>query len=714
MYMDFRSLYEDMVNKKVTMEEASEAMTTSPLKDLVQNTLDSILVISGSGEYNDLEGRIPQHIDINELESLVKITQFIYNNGGGLDAGLSDTAYDIVFSYYDSIRGDREEVIGAPVIDHGQPIVHHKYKNMRGTLAKVYYLTEDEERKNPTRQYLDEWIRRMEDKIFKNSGKKVNLNNEEVYVFPKFDGLSGIFEYDEHNDLQRVLTRGDTDKNEAEDMMIHFRTLPGRVHHEFRGKPYALKTEIMMTEGDLKKYNGLYNANYKNSRSATSSIVSSKEFDSVKSNMLHVVPLRVGLEDGSEEIATEAFEEYPFIRCQLKDRDVIRNFANNNRYVHGKLRTDGAVIHIINPELQKILGRENDKNNFEVAYKFTEESALTKILDVKYQLGLFGNLTPVAEVEPVKLKGNTINKVSLGSFGRFKDLKLGKGDTVKILYDIIPYLIFDEDCSHNGGQLFEAPTVCPRCGSELTGEEVLQCTNEDCECRAKGRILNYLSELGIKGISYATIDKLYDIEVVTSILDLYKLDKHIGEIMELEGIGENLITSWINEINSHMETDDYRLLGAIGIKSCGTRVFKKITKIYGIDDIIEIAENKDFEKLIAISGIGDATADLIIKGIHKNRKLIEKLQDILIIHDSKDSSEPTFSVCFTNIRDSEAEDMIRANGGTVADSVTKTTTYLVVPKIGISSSKVSKAEKYNIPIVTLSEFKSEIIKKYMK
>ena len=485
MNYNLSTVYNNLITGKISCKEASEIMKSQEVQKLISSYL-----------YKDMINKLVPYFeeDLQNIYMIINISQYIYNNSG-IETGLSDNDYDILYSIM--LANGGSDVVSAPIVPSSVGIAYHKYPALRGTLTKTYYLTKDEERKNPSRRYLDEWKSSMESKIFTKSGKTVDLDNEEIYVFPKFDGVSGIFEMDSDNNLVRVLTRGFTQTNEAKDITHVFANLPKREHSEFRNQEYGLKTEIMMQEKDLEYFNSKYGTDYKNTRSIVSAIINSDEYDEEKSSLLHVVPLRVGDIDGNQELAVEVFDNYPYLRCRLKDRELIRKFANDHSYVNGGLRCDGAVIHIINPELQEILGRENDKNNYEVAYKFTEESTFSELKDVTFNVGLFGRLAPVARVKPVKLKGNKITNISLGSIGRLRDLQLRKGDKVKVLYDIIPYLTFDMECEHNEkGELIEIPEVCPECGEplkETESSDIIYCDNDKCPCRMKGKILNYLN-----------------------------------------------------------------------------------------------------------------------------------------------------------------------------------------------------------------------------
>ena len=700
--IELSNVYNKLLSQKISCDDARDIIQSSDVRKFINAMINK----------DKINTLVPySEKDLQIIYDIIKITQYIYNNSG-TETGLSDSEYDLLYEIL--LTNDGTDVISAPVISNGNNIRYHKYTSLRGTLAKVYYLTNDEERKNPSRKYLDEWKKSMETKIFNNSGRRINLDNEEIYVFPKFDGVSAIFEMDENGEIEHVLTRGFTETNEAQDISHQFNKYPTRKFKEYKGK-YGLKTEVMMSEEDLSYFNSKYKTDYRNTRSIVSAILNSDEYDDEKNRLLHVVPLRVGLENGEQKLATEVFN-YPYIRCRLKDRDVIRDFAMKHKYVNGGLRCDGAVIYFINDEIHELLGRENHKNNFEVAYKFTEESALTKIKDVVFNVGLFGRIAPVAKIKPVKLKGNTIENISLGSVGRFQSLNLCKGDTVKVLYDIIPYLSFDVDCSHNGGKPFEIPEICPECGEKLeyTIDDdsiitIASCNNDKCPCRQKGKILNYLNKMNIDGISYGIIDKLFEHGIVKNIYDLYKIEKHRKDIVKISGFGKKSVESWIDAIDLSRTVDDYILLGALGIEGVSKKTFYKVLSELTLDELLDVCANNDIMKLIVIPSIKEVTANKITKGISNNMKLIRKLIDNeLVIVDTKGSDKNKFSVSFTKVRDKDKEKFVINHGGIVADGIGKSTTMLVVPDLSISSSKVSKAKKYGIPIIHIDDLESYI------
>lgn len=685
------NLKESIYNKKIGCEDAADLFKDKPLKRFIQYLINKPNIEPNVGYSAE---------ELQLLQEIIYILQAIYNNSD-YDTNVSDYDYDKLYEILLYSGGD--DIISAPVLSN-KPIVYHNYPTLRGTLDKVHYLFNDEIKKNPSRKHLDEWIASRENDL-KKLGLDYKLDECEVYVFPKWDGISAILEY-EDGILSRALTRGDTTTNEATDISM---MLEDNYRYSIDDKikmNHAIKTEVMMSEHDLHAYNMKYGTDYKNTRSIVASILNSIDKDN-RVDLIKAIPLRILTNEGIEYIPSEAFK-YPYIKCKLKDREAIATFAENNEFVHG-MRTDGAVIYIIDPDIQKALGRKDSINKFEVAYKFTEKSTKTVILDIIFSRGLHGGYTPVAKVEPVKLKGNTISSISLGSMDRFNMLNLSPGDEVIINYDIIPYLTIDHTCIKSTENPFEAITHCPHCEKELeyVSDATMKCTNMMCPKNITGKILNYVNKMNIMNISFAIIDKLHSEGMLLSIADLYSLDAKA--ISKLDRMGMVSAKNIVNEIHSKKNTIPSNLLGSLGISDVGRRKFKKICEVYSLDDIIEFAKNGDMDKFTNVKGIGEPTAKLICEGIQSNIKLIKFLRNELNIEDEPNSNDISIRVCFTKVRDAKLEEIIKSNGGDVVNSITKDTTHLVVKSYEDTSTKVEKAKSLGIPILTLDDFVSTII-----
>lgn len=658
--------------------------------------------------------------NLKDAKVILYAANCIYSYSGN-ETGMSDSEYDIIYEQVQKL--DPSIGFTTSIMNNNSEVVSHKYKTLRGTLDKIYALDENDVLENKSRKSLSDWVSQSEKAIKEKTGENIDLWEEQVYVFPKFDGLSVIHERNEKNELERSLGRGDTEQNTAQDVTRFFTWLnPAKPDSEVK-HPYALKSEVMMTNEATKRYNEEYHTKYKQSRSIVSSILNSNIPDN-RVEYLRVIPLRMSeLIDGeeSEQTLAPGVFNFPFIQCKLKETDKIRKFAENHFLVttdDGEhLRCDGAVIYLINPKIQNILGRKDDKQKFEVAYKFTEEVAYSTVENIEFSTGLFGSINPQAIIKPVEMKGNTITTISLGSIMRFKGLGLKKGDKVKILYDIIPYLVFDEsdeNCKHNpSGKLFEAPIRCSECGEELTesvGGE-LYCENLKCPCRKKGKILNYLRQMNIDLISDETVNTLYDAGYLKSIKDVYRMKDNAKKIMKLPNFGEKSVMNMIRSIDSKREVDGDVLLASIGIRNAGKKKFASIMEMFSYDEIRELAENENYDAFSSVNGIGAIMAKNIVDGLNENSKLLDFLEDELDIHgEVKKKENHRFSVAFTKIRDSDLESWIVEHGGIIDDSLKKTTTFLIVPMLGIESGKINKAKKYGTKIIDITHAKEEILK----
>jgi DNA ligase len=676
-------LHTYLISNKVSIDDVLEVIHTRVVP------LVSYYISKGSSQplenFNDEERQ--------NIFMMIEILQFIYNNSGE-NTGISDVEFDKLYELYYSFGND--DIIGAS-LNTKVNIDTHKYPRLRGTLEKVYYLSDTDLRTNPSRKYLSSWIRKCEKLYYEKTGNTIDLSDIDVIIFPKWDGVSCVFEYDDDGNLIKALTRGDVLTNEAQNITHIFKNT--KMNHSNYGFSTGVKTEVVMTKENFSMNND--NNFYKNPRSMVSGILNSE--DVTNSNLLTVIKLRYMSRDTElENLDPEVFD-YKYLECKISDIGIIREFANSNRVVNG-INCDGVVIRIHDDMICRILGRDSNKNNYEVAYKYTEEVSLTKITDVDFQLGNNGYITPIARVEPVNLKQTTITNVSLGSINRFNELNLGKGDTVKILYDVVPYLVFDNDCKHKSkSKKFDMIYKCPYCDTMLDLNDdglPCKCNNINCEWKKKGMILNYIIKMGIPNIGARTIEKLYNNDIINSIDDLYDIHKKKSDIIKVNGFSDKSSTILIESINSIKTIEDYKLLSSLGINSIGIESFRNICKEYTIKDLLTITANRDYESLMKIAGIKEKKAIKVIEGLLAVKNtLLNISRHLNIIHPT--SFNEKFSVAFTKVRDTNIEDMIIKLGGCIHENVKRNTTYLVVPDKDTNSTKVEKAIEYGVRIIPI-------------
>lgn len=696
--MTFEKILENIQFDNITLSDA--------INELHQK--DKVKTINYFINKNNINKTPLSDIELSQLNALIEILQILYT--AGFDTKVSDKDYDTLQEMLIDMGIPR--LTGSVEINSASKI-NHQYLNLRGTLGKVYYLNKDQERTNKSRKYLDEWIKSIELKYKKVTGKEIDLNNIPVLLQPKFDGCSVVLEI--HNDKMLWLTRGDTKVNKASDVS-HIMNIFNNLYSEH--KDCGIKFEVMITEDNKENINELYRDKvYKNSRQIVTAVLNSNEPD-FKADYLYPIPLRIiNNNDEIEKIYPGLIEKFPTEICKLSDRDTIKNFAKKNKIVivnNMRFRTDGVVMTITDPEIQKVLGRENDINNFEIAYKFSEEYEYSKVKDIEFYVSEFGFITPVLVINDVILKGNTINRISLSNKERFDELGFSYGDDVKILYDVIPYATIDELCKKiKNGRKIEFIKTCPKCGSELDLNQVqVQCTNKECPSRLIGRILNFCSNLRIQNIGYQTLESLYKTGLLkNNIRSLFKLRKKVQDIENLDGFGKLKTKKIISEIESKRRLKDYELFGSIGIEGLSIKTFQSIFAQIKYSDFLNMLNLKNFEllmaKLILIEGIGNKKAEILVMYLKNNvnRIDIQKLLEEISIQETYGTNNSSKGkLVFSGIRPSEKDEkMLIENGWDVCDTWSNKTKYLIIPYENYESSKVTKAKELGIPIISIGD-----------
>jgi DNA ligase (NAD+) len=272
----------------------------------------------------------------------------------------------------------------------------------------------------------------------------------------------------------------------------------------------------------------------------------------------------------------------------------------------------------------------------------------------------------------------------------------------------------------NKVEYFQPPLVCPACGSGTKRDGVyLICPNPECSGGKIGDLIKWTKKLDLKGVASATLEKLYDAQLVASPADLYKLKPEL--ICELEGFGSSSANKIVDTMNSKKEVTFPEFISGLNIPNFSESTAELLEK-NGVDSV-EKLQKANVNDLVSIKGIGETTANDIIVGISKKEDVILQLFNVGITIKEKKEKKPmgktskklSGSFCFTGAIqaiDSNGERMTRdkmwelveLNGGTIAESVTKDTNYLVTADIASTSSKVQKARKFGVNIISEVEF----------
>ena len=641
-------------------------------------------------------------VDLYSCRKIVQILQYIYNNTD-IISPVSDEKYDILYQIMiDHKLGD---IVGS-VNSQGKPVREHMFPDLRGTLNKVHFVF-NIDKDGDKRRSIEDWITSVTNIL----GRDIdNSKDFEVILQAKWDGCSAVFECDKFGKVKHVLMRGDTEKNQAVDIIDLFRDNIRFSEFANGEDEFAVQTEILMNQEDYEKICIEYKE-FKSPRSATSSILNEKILQPHLAKYLTIEPLRLQYVGQKPEIVPNY--TYDMISNLFDLRDIRECIRQINEHVKedGKV-TDGVVLHLSDKRIQEKLGRDGAINRYEVAYKFPAEAKKAKLINIEFSTGLGGNITPVAKIEPIVMLGKTISSISMGSVDRFRTMEhLTSGSEIIVRYEIIPYMEIDNTCKINpNGQVFHVPTHCKYCNCRLEEDPLLKCVNEECPSRIIGNVVNYINKMRIENVNIETISTLFDQGIITGIESLYKLNEHKAQIVSLPGFGEKSYENMIKGINKRKVVYDYELLGSLGIQSIGLRIFQKILSIMDIETLLNLSvENRLAINLIGLPGFGEKTANRVEKGINSKIKTIRFLLNTLTLKEKVDRSKLKGKVCFSQIRDPEFESKLLKNGYDVTDSLTKNVDILIVPNLNMTSSKITKAKKYGITIMDIESARNKLI-----
>lgn len=382
--------------------------------------------------------------------------------------------------------------------------------------------------------------------------------------------------------------------------------------------------------------------------------------------------------------------------------------------------TDGIVIKVDSLDQQEELGYTSKAPRWAIAYKFKAAQESTILKEITYQVGRTGAITPVANLKPVQLAGTTVKRASLHNADQIQKLDIRIGDTVYVEKggEIIPKIV--------GVDLSKRPlnsvatnyiVRCPDCDTPLVrteGDAKHYCPNEyGCPTQITGRIQHFISRkaMNIDGLGSETIELLFKEGLIQNYADLYELKE--AQIIPLERMAEKSAKNMIAGIEKSKEIPFEKVLFALGIRYVGETVAKKLAKHFKSMDRLMQAT---LEELIFIDEIGDRIAESVQKFSNNllNIQLIERLRGAGIqlkiseevIGNQTDKLQGNIFVVsgvFTIFNRNELKKSIENNGGKVASSISKKTTYVIAGD-NMGPSKQTKAESLEIPIISETDY----------
>ena len=565
-----------------------------------------------------------------------------------------------------------------------------------------------------------------------------NNSKELEYILElKLDGLSISLIY-ENGMLVQAVTRGDGQV--GEDVTENIREIPTIPKKLKENISLEVRGEIILPISSFNRINQEREdegedvfANPRNAASGTirqldKTIVAERGLDCYLYYLVNAE--NYGIKTHLESIeyieklgfkTTKIFEKYTNFK---KLEEAIDKWHDDRKKLD--YETDGLVIKVNNFSLYEILGYTTKSPRWAIAYKFPAEQVKTKLMDVTFQVGRTGVITPVAELEAVNLSGSVVKRASLHNFDeiRRKDIKIGDNVIVEKAAEIIPQVVnvvFDD---RTGEEIeIQEPANCPVCNSELAHEEglvALKCHNPLCPEKVKRQIAYFVSRdaMNISGLGDKIVEKFIELGKIKTIVDIYSLKEYREELENLEKMGQKSVDNLINNIEASKNRDFSKVLYALGIPFVGKFNANLLTKNF---ENIENLKNQSIENLLSVKGIGDKVAIAVNTFLNNenNWKIITDLQNIglqFAINESdlkEIADNPIKGKNFLatgklqKYKRNDIKDIILSKGGNYLSAVSKNLDFLIAGEK--AGSKLEKAEKLGVRVLTEEEFEKEFL-----
>ncbi|MBL9094832.1 MAG: NAD-dependent DNA ligase LigA [Planctomycetaceae bacterium] len=378
---------------------------------------------------------------------------------------------------------------------------------------------------------------------------------------------------------------------------------------------------------------------------------------------------------------------------------------------------DGLVVKVDDLAQREKLGTTDKAPRWAIAYKVELWQARTRINDIYVQVGKTGAITPVARLEPVKIAGSTISRVSLFNADeiRRKDVRVGDIAVVEKAGKVIPHVVRIElEKRRRGSRRYRFPNRCPACGERIARDEggvYVRCTNRTCPGRLKEhlRYFAHRQAMNIEGLGPALVDQLVDRGLVRSLPDLYRLT--VDRLTELEHCGRTSAQKLLDEIAASKDRELVRLLTGLGIRHVGVRHARLLADEFGTIDALTRAPE---ERIAGVPGVGAVVAHSVYRYFRSatGRKTVRELRALGV---SMSARHPTkrrsgklagktvvITGTLANMTREQAEEAVSRGGGKPTSSVSRATDLVVVGKK--PGSKFDKARKLGIRTLTDKQF----------
>lgn len=558
------------------------------------------------------------------------------------------------------------------------------------------------------------------------------VNNPEYVVEQKIDGLSVSLEY-RNGEFFRGSTRGDGVT--GEDVTQNLKTI-GSIPMKLKDPiPYLeVRGEVFMSHDSFARLNALREdmeePPFANPRNAAAGSLRQLDSKITAKRNLDIFVFNIQQISGVE--ITSHIEGLRFLKKQgfktiLNDRVYTTIQQAYERVIEiGEERgglyfdIDGAVIKVNALAQRTELGSTSKFPKWAIAYKFPAERRKTKLLDISVQVGRTGAITPLAQLETVRLAGTNVSKATLHNIDYITEKDIRIGDTVMVekAGDIIPAVVdVDKDARNGSEKIFTMPDFCPACGAKVVreeGEAAYRCTGMNCPAQRLRHIIHFVSRnaMDIEGLGPSIIEQMLDRGMIETAADLYYI--RAEQIADMDKMGEKSAANLIEALENSKSNPLSRLINALGIRHIGEKAAKILAKKY---KTIEALMEATAEEMTQINDIGAIMAQSVAEFFSQpqNIDFLDKLRfaGVVCTEEAEEISDNRFEglvfVLTGTLEDytrKEASDIIEAFGGKTSSSVSKKTTYVLAGKE--AGSKLDKANSLGVHVISEAEFKDMI------
>ena len=553
------------------------------------------------------------------------------------------------------------------------------------------------------------------------------VGEQKALVSWKLDGLTIVLTYRDGG-LFKAVTRGNGEVGEVITGNARvFENIPLSI--PYKGE-VILRGEAVISYSDFVKINEEIedvDAKYKNPRNLCSGSVRQLNNEITAARHVNFYAFSLVKAEGVD-FKNSRKEQFAWMQkqgfCVVEHRivtgedvpEVVEWFAR--RIQEYDIPSDGLVVVYDDIAYGQSLGTTAKFPRDSIAFKWKDEIRNTHLLEIEWSPSRTGLINPVAIFEPVELEGTTVSRASVHNLSIMKALELGIQDEIQVYKAnmIIPQIA--ENLTRSGN--VKIPETCPVCGGathiqKANDVETLYCTNEECQAKKLKLFTLFVSRnaLNIDGLSEATLEKFIGRGFIHEFADIFELDKHREEIVEMEGFGIKSYENLMAGIAEAQKTTQPRLLYGLGIPNVGVANAKMICKAFQYN--LGKIRSADAEELAAVDGIGPVIGKTVAEyfASEKNSSMLDRLLEKLEIEiPDIEASEQVFAGMNFVITGSvqhysnrnEMKSLIEEKGGKVTGSVTSKTTYLINNDVASSSSKNKKAKALGIPIISEADF----------